>query len=181
VLEMSWSSQTDDDPMALWPLSRLTTLTGYDVAPGEVDIRGWLVIADDGFRVGRIRDLVVDLDSLFVRYLEVELDRHLNSSVLSNRAIIPVACARVSAHRKHVNLRAITSRELAHAPRAKPQAMSPSDEALLRRFYLRENPPETSSSGNRDKAIADLQEQQQFWGMRRRGRTLQSYIRRRYS
>lgn len=48
------------DPGGERTTRRLPGLCGYRIAPGEVDIRGWLVVAEDGHRVGRVRDLIID-------------------------------------------------------------------------------------------------------------------------
>jgi hypothetical protein len=53
------------------PLSRLSYLTGWKVASGENDIRGWpLVLAGDGTRL-QVRDLIVDTAAERVRYVVV--------------------------------------------------------------------------------------------------------------
>lgn len=51
--------------------------SGYKVADGDPDVRGWEVIGSDGRRIGEVDDLLVDTAAMKVRYLEVRLDRHL--------------------------------------------------------------------------------------------------------
>lgn len=58
-------------------LASLDGLTGYKVAEGDPDVRGWDVIGRDGRRIGEVDDLLVDTAALRVRYLEVRLDRRL--------------------------------------------------------------------------------------------------------
>lgn len=57
----------------------LSSLSGYKVADGEPDIRGWDVVASDGNRLGRVDDLLVDTTANKVRYVDVEADagRHV--------------------------------------------------------------------------------------------------------
>ncbi|HST62529.1 MAG TPA: PRC-barrel domain-containing protein, partial [Longimicrobium sp.] len=61
--------------MANDPMDRvvpLNSLSGYKVADGEPDIRGWDVVASDGRRLGRVDDLLVDTQANKVRYVNVE-------------------------------------------------------------------------------------------------------------
>ncbi len=61
--------------MANDPMDRvvpLNSLSGYKVADGEPDIRGWDVMASDGRRLGRVDDLLVDTQANKVRYVNVE-------------------------------------------------------------------------------------------------------------
>lgn len=59
--------------------TRLTHLegSGYKVAEGDPDVRGWDVMDRDGRRIGEVDDLLIDTEGLKVRYLEVRLDRRL--------------------------------------------------------------------------------------------------------
>lgn len=56
---------------AVKPLSRLHN---YRVAEGDPDVRGWEVLGADGRKMGEVDDLLVDTESLRVRYLDVSLD-----------------------------------------------------------------------------------------------------------
>ncbi|HEX6913020.1 MAG TPA: DUF2382 domain-containing protein [Longimicrobium sp.] len=61
--------------MANEPMDRvvpMNQLSGYRVADGEPDIRGWDVMASDGRRLGRVDDLLVDTQANKVRYVDVE-------------------------------------------------------------------------------------------------------------
>jgi len=55
----------------LVPLRRLRN---YQVAPGDPDVRGWLVLGADGRMIGEVDDLLVDTEALRARYLDVTLD-----------------------------------------------------------------------------------------------------------
>jgi hypothetical protein len=52
----------------------LRELPDRRVATGDPDVRGWEVVAADGVKIGRVRDLLVDTREDRVRYLELELD-----------------------------------------------------------------------------------------------------------
>ena len=74
-------------------LVRLSGLSDYDVAGDSPDVRGWTVSAVDGPTVGRVRDLIVDVEALRARYIEVEPE---HSGVDERRTVLfPVASARI--------------------------------------------------------------------------------------
>jgi hypothetical protein len=58
-------------------LTPLRRLHSYRVAGGDPDVRGWLVLGADGRKIGEVDDLLVDTESLRVRYLDVTLDPDL--------------------------------------------------------------------------------------------------------
>jgi hypothetical protein len=51
--------------------------SGYKVAEGDPDVRGWDVMDRDGNRIGEVDDFLIDTEAMKVRYLEVRLDRRL--------------------------------------------------------------------------------------------------------
>lgn len=59
-------------------LKNLNELDDYQVGADDADPRGWQVTATDGRGIGRVADLIVDTDSMKVRYLDVEVDRALS-------------------------------------------------------------------------------------------------------
>lgn len=58
---------------------RLKDLKDYTVAKGDPDVRGWNVYANDGRRIGEVDELLVDVEAMRVRYLDVDLDRDVLS------------------------------------------------------------------------------------------------------
>lgn len=71
-------------------LARLGELSGYKVADGDPDPRGWEVVTADGQRIGRVDDLIVDRDAERAQYLDVRLERGGDRHVL-----IPAEAVRV--------------------------------------------------------------------------------------
>jgi hypothetical protein len=134
---------------------RLRRLPSLGIASGEPDIRGWLTLADDGHRVGRVHDLIVELATGHVRHLEIALDPGLACRAGTGRLVIPVAALEVSASRRHVHVRRVRSDEIVHAPRFGAKPIGDREEQSLRRFYR----------------CADFgSDAARFWGVRRRGR-----------
>jgi uncharacterized protein (TIGR02271 family) len=84
--------------MANDPMDRvvpLNSLSGYKVADGEPDIRGWDVMASDGRRLGRVDDLLVDTQANKVRYVDVE-------GGAQGHVTIPIGYARLERDSKQV-------------------------------------------------------------------------------
>ncbi|HSJ30259.1 MAG TPA: PRC-barrel domain-containing protein [Longimicrobiales bacterium] len=92
------------------PLNRLSYLTGWKVASGEPDIRGWpLVLAGDGTRV-EVMDLIVDTAAERVRYVVVPLPDG------DGARLIPVGFLRVDTDAKKVVAEGFTATDLAELP-----------------------------------------------------------------
>jgi sporulation protein YlmC with PRC-barrel domain len=77
-------------------IGRLSELRDFQVAEGYTDIRGWRVEASDGREVGRVRELLVDLDSMRTRYLEVRLNSLAAAAEGDRDVLIPVGAARIA-------------------------------------------------------------------------------------
>ena len=77
---------------------RLKDLKDYQVAKGDPDVRGWNVYANDGRRIGEVDELLVDVEAMKVRYLDVDLDR----DVLSVSGAAPGTAAVPGAKSDHV-------------------------------------------------------------------------------
>ena len=59
---------------SLRPFSRLH---GYEIAEGDPDVRGWVVLGEDGKAAGEVSDLLVDVEAGRVRYLDIRIDPDL--------------------------------------------------------------------------------------------------------
>lgn len=77
-------------------IGRLSELRDFKVAEGYTDIRGWRVEAADGKEVGRVRELLVDLDSMRTRYLEVRLNSLAAAAEGDRDVLVPVGAARIA-------------------------------------------------------------------------------------
>jgi uncharacterized protein (TIGR02271 family) len=99
--------------MASEPMDRvvpLNQLSGYKVADGEPDIRGWDVVASDGSRLGKVDDLLVDTQANKVRYVDVDMDgdaRHVT---------VPIGYARLEENRHQVLVDGLGTEQLRALP-----------------------------------------------------------------
>jgi PRC-barrel domain len=72
------------------PIAPLSELDDYEVADGYPEIRGWEVRDAADRPIGRVHDLLVDVEALRVRFLDVELGPTFASSEADRRVLIPV-------------------------------------------------------------------------------------------
>src|ERR1051325_4994034 len=84
-----------DDNVRLAPLSRMRKL---QVAEGYNDIRGWRVAAADGRDVGKVHDLIVDLDGMRTRYVDVRLNSTVAAAERERDVLVPIAAATLDNH-----------------------------------------------------------------------------------
>jgi photosynthetic reaction center H subunit len=77
----------DDAPSRIAPLS---ALDDYEIADGYPEVRGWDVRDSAGRSVGYVYDVLVDLEAMRVRYLDVELDSQFAGSDADPRVLIPL-------------------------------------------------------------------------------------------
>ena len=81
-----------DDGTRIAPLS---ALDDFEVAEGYPDIRGWRVDSTDGREVGKVHDLLIDVDQMRTRYLDVRLTKELAASPGDRDVLIPIGTAQV--------------------------------------------------------------------------------------
>jgi uncharacterized protein (TIGR02271 family) len=83
------------DTTSLTPLSRMQD---FQIGGDSPDVRGWDVLANDGKKIGKVEDMLVDRNGREVRYLAVGRDRGLFSTLMgdsSGYVLIPVEDVRL--------------------------------------------------------------------------------------
>src|ERR671915_1825692 len=78
---------TGNGPGRVVPLSEVDD---FEVADGYPEIRGWDVRDSSGRSIGYVYDLLVDVEALRVRYLDVELDPEFAGTDADRRVLIPL-------------------------------------------------------------------------------------------
>jgi|ERR1043166_7828515 sporulation protein YlmC with PRC-barrel domain len=84
---------TTEDGVRVAPLS---SLSDFQVAEGYRDIRGWKVVAADGSEVGRVHELLVDLDAMRARYLDLRLHSTLAAADGDRDVLIPMGAVQIT-------------------------------------------------------------------------------------
>ena len=76
-------------------IAPLGELHDFEVAEGYPDIRGWRVDAADGTHVGKVHELLVDVDIMRTRYLDVRLAPEIAASPGDRDVLVPIGAARI--------------------------------------------------------------------------------------
>ena len=155
-------------------LVHLDQLDDYKVADGEPDIRGWSVRTSDGRKLGKVEDLLVDLDAMKVRYMEVELDRKELSLKEDRHVLVPVGTARLNDD-DDVVIVSRPSAELVGLPAYSRGTMTPDQERALRERYV--GAPTAARTKKSDDLYGDEGfDDRSFFGKRRSGREDAQYL-----
>jgi hypothetical protein len=94
--------------MATYPtdgMYLLSDLEDFRVAESEADPRGWGVVSSDDQKLGFVKELLVDVTQMTVRYLAIALDLDQPDSG-SRFVLTPIGSARLDAERDRVNVNA---------------------------------------------------------------------------
>jgi hypothetical protein len=161
-------------------LAELRELHDYIIAEGDPDIRGWEVKTAAGLgdrTVGSVEDLVVDRDTLRVRYVLVCLNREAVATTRDRRILVPVGIARLDDHEDQLRLDGYTAGQLVGVPEFRPGKLTRRYEAAVKHRFS----PTDPKAGPQARREADFYEHREFddgalWGVRRRGRERRPYL-----
>ena len=76
-------------------IAPLGEVDDFEVAEGYPDVRGWRVNAADGTEIGKVHDLLVDLDAMRTRYLDVRLTSEVAAAPEDRDVLVPIGAASV--------------------------------------------------------------------------------------
>jgi len=145
-------------------LRRLRDLTEFEVADDNPDVRGWAVRGGDGKKFGDVYELIVEVETLKVRYLDVELDASLQVSKWERHILLPIGVAAIDEDADNVFVPSLTLETvLEYPPYTEIQITREYEEAMLRSLKL--TLPETASSSFYDQPSYN---DDQFYANRRR-------------
>lgn len=97
-------------------LRRLRDLTDFEVADGHPDVRGWAVRGSDGQALGVVHELLVELEALKVRYLDVELDARFRPDNYERHFLLPIGAAALDADDDNVFVPALNAESVRSYP-----------------------------------------------------------------
>lgn len=148
-------------------LARLDELDGYSVAEGEPDIRGWDVKTRAGQNVGEVKELIVDVDAMKARYLDVKLDRKAVGLAEDRHVLLPIGTARLDDDHDDVLIHE-SANELRDAPPYDQKEFTPDYERRVTEWYAGRS---LGGAGATSSAVAGqhdaLFDDSAFWGKRR--------------
>lgn len=151
----------------------LKELKDFQVAKGDPDVRGWEVLSNDGRRIGKVDDLLVDTAAMKVRYLDIDLDDDLRNlagggtgpGTKSDNILIPIGSAQLHEKDDRVTVDLLHSL-VSGMPGYDRSTFNREYETNLRRHFDRDYQPDPAR--DRDFYENDLYNDSRFYGNRRR-------------
>ncbi|NVO31434.1 PRC-barrel domain-containing protein [Hymenobacter lapidiphilus] len=114
-------------------LRRLRDLTEFEVADDNPDVRGWAVRGADGRQFGQVFELIVDVDALKVRYLDLQLDDSLGLDARDNHILLPIGVAALDEEADNVFVPSLTYDSVVqYPPYTEIQITREYEQAMLR-------------------------------------------------
>jgi photosynthetic reaction center H subunit len=118
-------------------LRRLRDISDFEVADGSPDVRGWTVRGGDGKTFGEVHELIVEVEALKVRYLDVELSSSLNINKHDRHILLPIGVAALDEEGDNVFVPSLNSETvLEYPPYTEIQITRAYEEAMLRALRL---------------------------------------------
>ncbi len=115
-------------------LYRLSELNDYEVADRDPDVRGWNVLSSDRKLIGKVNELIVDLDAMKVRYLDVNINNEISDAGTDERhLLIPIGAAELDIRHDRVSVNDIETVTLLKLPSYQGGSISRDYERDLRR------------------------------------------------
>lgn len=112
-------------------LAMLGDLHDFQVAEGYPDIRGWNVVAADNRTCGRVHELIVDIETMRTRYLDIRLDSAASGLDEERDVLVPIGTARLDDRNDRVILDEATASRLASLPQFTPGNLTRDHENAL--------------------------------------------------
>lgn len=147
-------------------LYRLSELTDYEVADRDPDVRGWNVFSSDQRQIGKVNELIVDLDAMKVRYLDITVNNEISDIGTDERhLLIPIGAAELHVKDDQVRVNDIETVTLLKLPSYQGGSISRDYERDLRRSL---KPDYKTETGEEDFYNDDLYDDSRFYRARER-------------
>src|SRR5215213_8675337 len=134
-------------------VAALKDLGDYEVAEGYPDPRGWTVRTADGADVGKVRDLIVDTETMRTRYLAVRLERDV---------LVPIGAARLDEDDDDVIVDGVAADRFATLPAYDVRSLSREQEQELRRHFTAGDAMSAGAIGAGATAGSDFYDHEHF-------------------
>ncbi len=139
------------EKVVIEPLQELGS-SGYEMVKDEPDIRGWKIVNGADQQIGKVKELLFDVNAQKVRYLVVNLDgKPLN--LASRDIIVPVGLAELDDKQNVVFLHDVSVGHLATLPEYKKGNVTYETERAIRDVFI----PHQSTAAEK---LADFETQE---------------------
>jgi hypothetical protein len=152
-----------EDGVRLAPLSQLKD---FQVSEGYTDVRHWRVESSDAREVGKVHDLLVDLEGMRTRYIVVRLLSSIAASDSDRDVLIPIGAARIAEQNDTVVV-PLTAERVSLLPAYDHVSLFRSHESEIRRHFSLGEAAATTTAPTRGFYDNEAFNDQQFFGSRR--------------
>ncbi|PVY42209.1 PRC-barrel domain-containing protein [Pontibacter virosus] len=115
----------------------LSELKDYEVAKNNTNVTGWRVVGADGEKLGDVKDLVVDMDAMKVRYLSVLGDHRFFDRDRDTFLLIPIGAAALDRKGKNIFVASVDAKSVAQYPAYPGGPITPDYEYAVRDNFRR--------------------------------------------
>jgi len=131
---------------------RLQELSGsrFELSEGQPDIRGWEVRDTNGHKMGRVKELIFDVQARKVRYMVVDILDSKELQLEKRRVMVPIGLAELVRADKDVVLHKVTPFHLRALPKYDKDDLGAKSERAIGTVFGR-----TFTSTGDDTAVAD--------------------------
>lgn len=128
----------------------------YEMAPGEPDIRGWIVKNDFGRILGKVNDLILDTKAHKVKYFILDTDGN-ELYMMGRRILLPLEYAELDEVYKNVVYSGLSANELSSLPNYERSSLTAKTEDIINNTFRNFNSKSGSSANlitdNRDHSL----------------------------
>ncbi|MBX0331850.1 PRC-barrel domain-containing protein [Pontibacter sp. HSC-14F20] len=115
----------------------LSQLKDYEVAKDNINVTGWRVVGADGEKLGDVKDLVVDMEAMKVRYLSVLGDNRFFERDRDTYLLIPIGAAALDRKGKNIFVASVDGKSISQYPAYPGGAITPDYEYAVRDNFRR--------------------------------------------
>jgi photosynthetic reaction center H subunit len=115
----------------------LSELKDYQVAKDNTNVIGWRVVGADGEKIGDVKDLIVDMSAMKVRYLSVLGDHRFFDRDRDTYILIPIGVAALDRKGKNIFMSSVDSSSISRYPAYPGGPISPDYEYAVRDNFRR--------------------------------------------
>src|SRR5690606_14563689 len=112
--------------------------SGFEIADGQPDIRGWEVYDTEARKIGRVKELIFDVRDRKVRYMAIDVVNNQELQLEDRLVLVPIGLAQLDSQNDDVILQNVTPFQLRALPRYDNDLLGPQVERDISMVFGRE-------------------------------------------
>lgn len=127
--------------------------SGYEVAKGQPDIRGWEVRNDQGHLIGKVHELIFDSRANKVRYMIINVNDSREMQLEKRTVMVPIGLAVLEQKDDDVILQNVTPFQLRALPRYSKEDLGTRSEHAISTVFGRDTKGSATSTSTSDEEV----------------------------